>query len=201
MTRKRAILGTGVIILIIVGMVWAQDQQGGRRGGAQGGRQGGRPQGGRPGGPGARGGPGGFDPARMQQMMADRMKDQLGASDDEWKIIGPRLTKVMTLRFQSRGQGGMMGMFGRGRGGPGGGRGGDRGGSPDRQLTGVAKVTSELRTLLDGNPSADQIKAKLTALRQAREKNKQELAKAQQSLKQVLSLKQEAQLVLMDMLP
>ncbi len=208
MTRKRAILGAGVIVLIIVGMVWAQDQQGGRRGGAQGGRQGGRPQGGRQGGPGGRGGPGGFDPARMQQMMADRMKDQLGASDDEWKIIGPRLTKVMTLSRQSRGGGmmGMMGMFsGRGRGGPGGGRGGDRGGDrggrPDRELTGVAKVTSELRTLLDGNPSADQIKAKLTALRQAREKSKQDLAKAQQSLKQVLSLKQEAQLVLIDVLP
>jgi hypothetical protein len=97
----------------------------------------------------------------------------------------------MTLNMQSRSRG-MMGMFG-GRGG--------RGGSPDRELTGVAKVTDELRTLLEGSPSADQIKAKLTALRQAREKSKQELAKAQQSLKQVLSLKQEAQLVLMDMLP
>jgi hypothetical protein len=185
MTKKRTMLGLGmgVILLIVAGLIWAQPPQGGRQGG-RGGQQGGRQR-------------GNFNMADMQQRMADRMKEQLGASDDEWKIIGPRLTKVMTLSMQSRG-GGMMGMFGgRGRGGPG----GDRGGNPDRQLTGVAKVTDELRTLLEGSPSADQIKAKLTALRQAREKSKQELAKAQQSLKQVLSLKQEAQLVLMDMLP
>ncbi len=196
MTKKRMICGMGVVLLIIVGLVLAQPPQGGR--------QGGRPQGGRPGGPGARG-PGNFNMADMQQRMAERMKDQLGASDDEWKIIGPRLTKVMTLRFQSRGQGMMFGGRGRpggARGGDrGGNRGGDRGGNPERELTGVAKVASELRTLLEGSPSADQIKAKLTALRQAREKNKQDLAKAQQALKQVLSLKQEALLVLMDMLP
>ena len=100
----------------------------------------------------------------------------------------------MTLRGEATGGGrGMMGMFG-GRGGRGG-----RGGAPDRQLTGIAKIQDELRTLLDGNPSADQLKAKLTQLRQAREQARQELAKAQTELKQVLSLKQEAQLCLMGM--
>lgn len=185
MTKKRAVLGMSVVLLIIAGMVWAQGRQGGR----QGGPQGQRPQ------------RGNFDPAQMQQRMADMMKERLGASDDEWKIIGPRLTKVMTLARESRG-GGMMGMFGRGgRGGPGGpgGRGG-RGGPQGRELTGVAKIQDELRTLLDGNPSSDQLKAKLTALRQAREKARQDLAKAQQALKQVLSLKQECQLVVMAIL-
>jgi hypothetical protein len=124
--------------------------------------------------------------------MGERVKEQLGCSDEEWKIIGPRWSKVQTLSFQSRARG-MMGMFG-GRGGrPGGGRGGPQG----RELTGAAKIQDELRTLLDGSPSPDQIKAKLTQLRQAREKDKQELAKAQQALKQVLSIKQEALLVVM----
>ena len=182
MTKKRAILGTGVILLIIAGLVWAQGPQGGRQGGRQGGQPGQRQR-------------GNFDPAEMQQRMADRMREQLGASEEEWKIIGPRLTQVMTLSRESRG-GGMMGMFGRGARGGRGGPGGPQG----RELTGVAKIQDELRTLLDGNPSADQLKAKLTSLRQAREKARQELAAAQQSLKQVLSLKQECQLVLMGML-
>jgi hypothetical protein len=185
MNKKRTVLGLGmgVVLLVIAGLVWAQPPQGGQQGGRQrGGQQGGRQR-------------GNFDPARMQQMIADRMKEQLGASDDEWKIIGPRLTKVMTLSMQSRGGGrGMMGMFGGGRGGR---PGGDRGGNQDRQLTGVAKVTDEMRVLLDGNPTPEQLKSKLTALRKARESAKAELAKAQAALKQVLSLKQECQLVMM----
>ena len=36
MTKKRAVLGMGVILLIIAGMVWAQGRQGGRQGGPQG---------------------------------------------------------------------------------------------------------------------------------------------------------------------
>ena len=194
MNKKRTVLGLGmgVILLIVAGLVWAQPPQGqgGRQGGRPGGRQGGE-QGGEQGGRQR----GNFDPAEMMERMAERMQEQLGASDDEWKIIGPRLTKVMTLSMQSRGGGrGMMGMMG-GRGGRGG-RGGDRGGDQDRQLTGAAKVADELRVMLEGSPSPEQLKAKLTALRKAREVSKAELAKAQAALKQVLSLKQECQLVL-----
>jgi hypothetical protein len=184
MNKKRTVLGLGmgVILLVIAGLVWAQPPQGGQQGGRQrGGQQGGRQR-------------GNFDPAQMQQRMADMMKERLEATDDEWKIIGPRLTKVMTLSMQSRGGGrGMMGMMG-GRGGR---PGGDRGGNQDRQLTGVALAADNLRKAVDANASAEQLKAKLTALRKAREKSKAELAKAQLALKQVLSLKQECLLVIM----
>jgi hypothetical protein len=57
----------------------------------------------------------------MQQRMMERMKEQMGATDDEWKVIEPRLSKVMSLNRQSAGR--FMGAMGR-RGGQGG---------PDRQ--------------------------------------------------------------------
>ena len=46
----------------------------------------------------------------------------------------------------------------------------------------------------------DQIKAKLTALRAAREQARRELATAQRSLRQLLTLRQEAHLVLRGLL-
>ena len=42
-------------------------------------------------------GAGNFDPAQMRQRMMERMKEQLGADDEAWKVIEPRLTKVMEL--------------------------------------------------------------------------------------------------------
>jgi hypothetical protein len=150
----------------------------------------------------------------MRQMMEQRMKDQLGASDDEWKVLGPRLTKVMNLRRQTSGAGGMGRMFMGRRGGQG--DQGDRPGRPQggqegarrgargpfgQEPTAVDKAAEALQTTLqNADATADEIKAKLTALRGAREKAKQELATAQQQLRQVLTLRQEAQLVMMGML-
>jgi len=138
---------------------------------------------------------GNFDPAQMRQRMMERVMEQLGVSADEWKVIGPRYEKVMTLERQVNSRGGMFGRFGRG------GRGG-RGFMGQEEETAVSKATDDLQTVLDqANPSPDDIKAKLTALRQAREKAKQELAAAQAQLKEVLSLKQEAILVMQGTLP
>lgn len=153
----------------------------------------------------------GFDPERMRQMMEQRMRDQLGATEAEWQVLGPRLTKVMQLNRQASG-GGMGRMF-MGRGGrpggpgdpgaPGGPQAGRRGGRGPfgGDPTAVDTAAQALQTTL-GNSEAtpDEIKAKLTALRSAREKARQELAKARQELRQVLTLRQEAQLVLMGML-
>jgi len=155
-----------------------------------------------------------FDPARMREMMEQRMKEQLGATDAEWQVLGPRLTKVMNLSRQVGGGMGRMMMGRRGRqGGP---QGGPEGGPQDQQRgarrgarnpfgggepTAVDTAAEALQTAL-GNTEAtpEDIKAKLTTLRSAKEKAKQELAKAQQDLRQVLTLRQEAQLVLMGML-
>ena len=72
------------------------------------------------------GGRGNFDPAQMRERMMTRIKEQLGATDDEWKAIEPKVDKVMTAQRESRGGFGFGG-FGGGRGGPGGGFGGPPG--------------------------------------------------------------------------
>jgi len=158
-------------------------------------------------------GPGGrqFDPQRMRQMMEQRMQEMLGATDQEWKVLGPRVMKVQDLSRQATGGGRGMMMFGRGGRGVQGASQGNRPGAPqgnrpdgrgmNRELTEVEKIQRELQTTLENTATTpDQIKEQLTRLRAAREKAKQELAKAQQDLRQVLTLRQEATLVLMGML-
>ncbi len=55
----------------------------------------------------------------------------------------------------------------------------------------------ELREVLgDKDAKADEIKAKLTALRAAKEQSRQELVKARENLRQIMTLRQEAVLVL-----
>lgn len=168
------------------------------------------------------GGPGGFggqfDPTQMRQRMMDNWKQQLGADDEAWKVIEPRLTKVMELNRQTMmGGRGMFGMFGpRGmrsqRGGQGAsqgqGPGGQQGNRParfpgdeNREPTAVEKAQETLSaTLENASASPDIIKEQLTTLRAARVKAQQELAAAQQDLRQILTLRQEAVLVLSGML-
>jgi hypothetical protein len=162
--------------------------------------------------PPAGGGPGGqFDPAQMRQRMMERMKEQLGADDAAWKVLEPRLTKVMDLNRQTQGmgRGGMFGMMGGMRGQRGanandaGGQGSRRGPQQDpATMTPVDKAQEQLRTTLENqSASPEEIKKSLTAFREAREKARQELAAAQQELKQILTVRQEAQLVMMGQLP
>jgi len=171
-----------------------------------GGNQGGGRRGGQGGGPG--GGPGGFDPAQFRQRMAERMKEQLGVDDQAWKVMEPRLMKVVDLNRQANagGRGMMFGFGGRGgRGGPGGDQGGPqadrRGRGPQGEQTALEKAMTQLRTTLENQSATpEEIKTQLTAVRQAREKAKQELAVAQQDLKKILTLRQEAMLVEMGQL-
>jgi hypothetical protein len=143
-------------------------------------------------------------------MMFDRMKEQIGATDEQWKDIQPRLQKVMMLSRQvsvsGRGMifGGPGGFGGRRQTGTGRTRSQDAGdrtrpgtGRAQVQQTAVGKATAELREVLrNEEATADQIKAKLTALRTAKEKAQKELAAAQKDLKEKLNVKQEAFLVL-----
>ena len=152
------------------------------------GREGGRREMG-PGGPGG-GMRGRFDPAQMREMMAQRLKAALACSDEEWEVIGPRVQKVVEIQFQARfGTGG----FG-GPGGPGGpgGRGGMFQGSPEAQALNEA-IASE-------DTPNEELKAKLKAFRDAAKKKEEELKKARDELREVLTLRQEARLVLMSIL-
>jgi hypothetical protein len=69
---------------------------------------------------------GGFQPGGGEMVTLDAVKSRIQASDEEWKVIGPKLRKLMTTRraaelsTNSTGTGGMGGGRG-GRGGPGGG--------------------------------------------------------------------------------
>ena len=134
-----------------------------------------------------------FDPAQFRQQRLDRIKEQLGASDDEWKVLSPKIEKVMDVQRNSfAGFGGF-----RGRGGGGGGG----GGADNQPQTPVAKASADLRTTLENKDApADDIKTKLAALREAREKARAELQAAQKELKEVLTQRQEAVLVTNGML-
>ena len=129
---------------------------------------------------------------RWQQML----KERLGATDEEWKVLQPKLDKVQTAQRNSRGGFGMS--FG-GRGGRGGDRDRDRG--SDENTSPVQKAQRELGQALENKDTpAEEITKKLTALREARDKGRAELQAAQKELKEVLTARQEAVLVSMGML-
>ena len=141
-------------------------------------------------GGGGGGGGGGFGGGR--QRMMDNIKQQLGASDDEFAAIQPKIEAVMTLQRDVITR--PRGMFG--RGGRGGGGFGGFGG-PTTQPSEVQTAMQDLSTTLDDpNASPDTIKTKLDAVRQAKAKARQDLIVAQQDLKSVLTQRQEAVMVL-----
>jgi hypothetical protein len=183
MFRRRIVFGLVACLLavLIVGQTLSQPAQRGQAGGQRGGAQNSQ----RPQMQGRQ-----FDPQQMQRMMEQRLQRQVGASDEEWKTLGPNVMKVSQLNQQVSGRGGMFG-----------GRRGGMGGQQGAQQTELDKVTEQLQTLLD-NESAkpEDIEKQLTALRAAREKVKKELAVEQQKLQKQVTVRQKAQLVLMGLL-
>jgi hypothetical protein len=124
---------------------------------------------------------------RMQQGMMDNLKKQMECSDEEFAAIRPSLQKVMD-NMRALG-------IGMGRGGRGGGFGGPpRGnnGTPSE----IQQATEDLHNALeDTNAAPALIKAKLDALRLAKEKAMQELAQSRNNLKSLLTIRQESVLV------
>lgn len=148
-------------------------------------------------------GRGDFDPEQMRQRMMERYRDALEVkSDDEWKVIQPRIEKVVEARAALGGGGGRF--FGRPRGGNDGGGGGEqnrRGGRGG--FGGFGEPSPEARSLqtaIDAKASTDEIKAKLAKLREANKQNEAKLAQAQDDLRKVLSVRQEAEGVLLGLL-
>lgn len=180
-----ALVALALMLVVPVG-AFGQDQPPGER--ERGGQEG--PGGGRD---GRGGGRGGFDPEQFRRRIAERMKEALGASDDEFAVIQPKIEKVMDLQRQSGGGMGMLFGGGRGPGGRGGrGPGGDE--SP------ISAARRELQKSVEANAGPDELKAKMASLRAARAKGREELTKAQQELRELLTMKQEAALVMMGML-
>ena len=139
------------------------------------------------------GGPGG-NFADFQARMNDRLKTSLKVTDEEWNVLKPLVEKVQTAQRDA----------GAGRGFGGGGRGPGGGGTdpnaPADTRPGAAE-SAALRTALESDStSADDIKAKLTAVREVRKKGAASLAVAREDLKKVVTVRQEAVLVSMGML-
>ena len=139
----------------------------------------------------------------FRQRMNDRIKTALKATDDEWAVIQPLLEKVQTLQFAGRSFGGFGGGQRRRQDG------GDQtasaspAGSPaaNRQDRFSTPESQALKTALDSDAtSSADIKAKLQALRDARKKTNADLAQAREDLEKVLTLRQEATLVMMGFL-
>ena len=149
---------------------------------------------GQPGQPGGRnGGRGNFDPAAMRQRMLDRIKEQLGATDDEWTAISPKIEKVTEAQRSTRTGGGFGGRT----------RGGQPAATPAADATPnpVADATKALQAAIEKKDTpADELKSKLTALRDARAKAKETLTADQKDLQALLTQRQEAILVEMGLL-
>jgi hypothetical protein len=115
------------------------------------------------------------DPAqRFRQGMIDRLKENMGATDKEWTVLQPLVEKVVELR---RAQG--MGGF----------RGGDNAEEP--------AATSDLRkALANKEASSEELQKKMEAFRAEKKKQAADLEAARTKLREVLTARQEAALVL-----
>ena len=134
--------------------------------------------------------PGNFDPEQMRQRRMERLREQFDVTDEaEWKLIQERIEKVDTARREVATSTFFMGGGRRGGGaGAGGGPGGGFGG-----FRGETNVELEaLQKALDAKASADEIKTKLARLRDSRKEKEEKLEKAQEELKKILSVRQEA---------
>lgn len=171
-------VGLAAAILAFSSVSFAQDNRDSRRRGGEGGDR------------------GSFNPQDMQARALSALRDRFGVTnDDEWTVISERLTKVMELRRASMGSMGGM-MFGRG----GDSRGGDRGGRSSRSSGNNTDVAALSAAIQDKLPDAE-IKARLDRVRELRKDNEAKLAKAQEDLRAVLSVRQEAIAVLGGLLP
>lgn len=132
---------------------------------------------------GERGGRGNFNPEEFRQRMNERLKSSLKVTDEEWNAIQPLIGKV-----QDKQRDAMSGRFGRGRGGDG--QGGEQSTRP-----GAAESDALRKALESDSTPADELKAKLTAVREQRKKAAAELDAAREELRKVLTVRQEAALV------
>jgi len=139
-------------------------------------------------------GGGNFDPAQMRERYLLQIKEQLASPDEEWKLIQPKLDKVLAVQRESRGSGRT---FGGGRT-----RGGNQQGQPTpaaqpaQPQSEVATASDELRkAVADKATPPEELTKKIAALREAKAKAKANLAAAQKDLRELLSARQEATLI------
>ncbi len=189
MKQLFAICGLVAALFCGASIVSAQDNGGGN--GGNGG-----------GGGGFGGGRRNFDPQQMEQRMMDGIRDQLDFTNDaDWSQVQPLVQKVLDARRDVGFGGGMGRMFG------GGGR--NRGGNgqdqnQNRQRFGgfftPSPEAQALQTAIDNNAPAAQIKGLLDKYRASQKAKQDKLKQAQENLRAVLTVKQEAQATLLSLM-
>lgn len=153
--------------------------------------------------------PANFDPAQMRQRELERMREKLEVTDDaEWNSLAERITKILDINRSLRSFGGPQ-VFGGpgglsrptppdGDSGPGPGGPPPQGEPPDRPPAGSPRPSAPnpeadaLRDAVKANAPAAEIKEKLAKLVEARKRQQVDLAKAQEQLRQLLTVRQEA---------
>ena len=137
---------------------------------------------------------------RIQERLMSNIQETLEAPNDEWEVLQPMVLKIYTLQnamhpsrmslFTDRGRG----QFGN--------RNKDKEGYREGRRRGRDRDNSAsdaLREAIESNDDA-KIKTALAKLRKNREEKLEELKKAQGELRQVVTLKQEANLVILGLL-
>ena len=153
---------------------------------------------------GMRGGPGGmqFDPAQFQERMLNTIKENLGATDEEWTAIKPKVEEIQKLRMKVASS--MMGRFGgpRGMRGPDGpGDANDQTRRPGRGIMGMLsnEPTPELDALRSASDSDstsnEELKNKIKAYREAVKRDEEKLKSTREELRQLVTVRQEAKLI------
>jgi len=176
-TIKMGLLAvTAATALLVPGQALAQQGGGGQRGQGQGQR-------------------GNFDPEQMRQRAEERMRESFGVTDDaEWKILYARIQAVNEARRDAvGGMGGMGGMRGMMRP-PGGGAAGDNQQANRARFGGGEPNPAEeaLASAIERKATKEELKAAMGKYRDARKASEDKLAKAQEELKAVLNVQQEA---------
>ncbi len=145
--------------------------------GPPGGGPGGAPPGGAPGGPPPKmgfGGPGGFGGFGIGR--GDDVQKKIAATDEEWKVIGPKLQKVIAARRAVSGEAGV-------------------GGGPASSAA-LAHAQAELKTVLDDpKHTKAEVDEKITSVRKARERARADVVEAQRDLMRMLTPTQQAVMV------
>jgi len=144
---------------------------------------------------------GNFDPAQFQQRMMDNIKTRLAFTNDtEWAAVQPLVQKVMDARRDSMTQGGGFGRMG----GRGAGNGGDNAAQGADARPNAPKPLPEaeaLQKLVDDKVPAAEIKTALEKYRAARKDRDAKLTAAQDALRKVLTVRQEAEAALLGLVP
>jgi hypothetical protein len=184
-----AICGMAASLICGAGSIYAQNNGGPGNGPGGGGGFGG-------------GGRGNFDPAQFQQRMMDRVRDQLEFTNDaDWSAVQPLVQKVMDAQRDARsGQmNGMRMMFRR----PG--QQGQQDDNNRRQRFNAfmgqpSPEFTALQDAVDNNAPPAQIKDLLARYTASQKAKQDKLKDAQDNLRGVLSVKQEAEATLMGLL-